>query len=126
EEIEKHKRNILIFNDKAVELSNRISRNKEKRQYLEEKLETERRKLQESEGKKINLEIEGKDLRNKYNFLFQIKDNYEGYYRQVASFLKELKKNESLSNKSRGALADLIQVEKKYEKAIEVLLSGNL
>ena len=79
-------------------------------------METERRKLQESEGKKINLEIEGKDLRNKYNFLFQIKDNYEGYYRQVASFLKELKKNESLSNKSRGALADLIQVEKNMKR----------
>lgn len=125
-EAEEYRRNILQFNDKAVALSNRLSRNKEKYHYLEEKMEEIKRKLQESERKKINLEIEGKDLRNKYSFLFQIKDNYEGYYRQVASFLKELKTREDLSKKSRGALADLIQVDKEYEKAIETLLSGNL
>lgn len=58
--------------------------------------------------------------------LIQIKDNYEGYYRQVAVFLKELRNDAAMAEKSLGTLADLIKVENNYEKVIEVLLSGNL
>lgn len=126
EEINQFKKKILLYNDNSVILSNKINRSKEKIIYLEEKIDSDRRKLQEAEKKKTNLEISGKDLRNRYNMLLQIKDNYEGYYRQVAIFLKELRKDKGMAEKSLGTLADLIEVENHYEKVIEVLLSGNL
>lgn len=126
EEINQFKKKILLFNDNSVILSNKINRSKEKIVYLEEKIDSDPRKLQEAEKLKTNLEISGKDLRNRYNMLIQIKDNYEGYYRQVAVFLKELRNDAAMAEKSLGTLADLIKVENNYEKVIEVLLSGNL
>lgn len=49
EEINQFKKKILLFNDNSVILSNKINRNKEKIVYLEEKIDSDRRKLQGAE-----------------------------------------------------------------------------
>lgn len=133
----KEKMNTLLeeINNKKNEI-NKINENLDlfKLEYSEilKRLDdlNERILLIEKEKKKaeeifVYKKAEKKELENKLNFYINVKNNYEGYYRQVSNFLKSVK-NSNYSNMVMGTLADLIKVEDDYKKVIDTLLAGNL
>ncbi|MBZ2173902.1 chromosome segregation protein SMC [Schnuerera sp. xch1] len=69
------------------------------------------------------------DLQGKisnFNLLKNMEEDYEGYYKSVKNLMLACKKDRDLSNRLIGIVADLIKVEPKYEKAIQVALGGSL
>ena len=61
-----------------------------------------------------------------YNLLKNMEEDYEGYYKSVKNLMLRCKNNEMLDKKLIGIVVDLIKVEEKYEKAIDVALGGSL
>ena len=77
--------------------------------------------------KEINqnkVELQGRI--SNFNLLKNMQDDYEGYYKSVKNLMLACKKDEKLKNSLIGVVADLIKVEEKYEKAIDVGLGGSL
>lgn len=69
------------------------------------------------------------DLQSKitnYNLLINMEEDYEGYYKSVKNLMLAHKKDKTLHGRLIGIIADLINVDTKYEKAIEVALGGSL
>lgn len=110
--------NLQIFISEYNEI---ISRLKE----LEQRDFTIKKEKQKIENKLISQKTDKTNLENKLNFYINVKNNYEGYYRQVSNFLKSVEKTQ-YSNMVVGTLADLIKVKDDYKKVIDILLSGNL
>ena len=61
-----------------------------------------------------------------YNLLKNMEEDYEGYYKSVKNLMLRCKNDEKLEEKLIGIVVDLIEVEEKYEKAIDVALGGSL
>lgn len=61
-----------------------------------------------------------------YNLLKNMEDDYEGYYKGVKNLMIAHKKDSILKDRLIGVVADLIKVEEKYEKAIEIALGSSL
>jgi len=69
------------------------------------------------------------DLQGKitnYNLLKNMEEDFEGYYKSVKNLMLAYKEDKVLKNRLIGIVADLISVDTKYEKAIEVALGGRL
>ena len=73
---------------------------------------------------KIKVELQG-NISN-YNLFKNMEEDYEGYYKSVKNLMLRCKNNELLQKKLIGIVVDLIKVEEKYEKAIDVALGGSL
>ena len=73
---------------------------------------------------KNKIELQG-NISN-YNLLKNMEEDYEGYYKSVKNLMIRCKTNEKLAEKLIGIVVDLIEVEEKYEKAIDVALGGSL
>lgn len=71
----------------------------------------------------LKVDIQGK--KSKLNMLENMKDHYEGYYRGVKNILLACKKNKDLQKGLKGVVAELIKVDKKYDKSIEIALGGS-
>ena len=63
---------------------------------------------------------------NKYNFLLETEREKEGYTKSIKTLLLDCEKNNELGKGVHGALADLIDVPKEYETAIEMCLGQSL
>ena len=70
----------------------------------------------------INLQSKLSNL----NMLKNLEKDYEGYFKGVKSVLKLSKENSHLNKGFIGIVADLIKVDEKFEKAIEVSLGSNI
>ena len=121
-----------------------LSEEKEQEYREKEKLEQEavrfvtecRKKLEEAEAeeKKLSeaLRQETEKLsqmreayqkeKSRFEALQNLAERYEGYGHSVRAVMEEKKR----FPKMRGAVADLIRVEKKYETAVETALGGNI
>ena len=55
-----------------------------------------------------------------------MEEDYEGYYKGVKSLLKSAKKNPLLKQGIIGPVAELIRVEERFERAIDVSLGSNV
>lgn len=73
---------------------------------------------------KLKVELQG-NISN-YNLLKNMEEDYEGYYKSVKNLMLRCKNNQALEEKLIGIVVDLIKVEEKYEKAIDVALGGSL
>ncbi|NLV89678.1 MAG: chromosome segregation protein SMC [Tissierellia bacterium] len=58
--------------------------------------------------------------------LKNMENDYEGYFKGVKSVLQLSKENPSLNKGLIGIVADLIKVDEKFEKAIEISLGSNI
>lgn len=77
--------------------------------------------------KEINQnKIDLQDRISNFNLLKNMEEDYEGYYRSVKNLILACKKDKELGDKVIGIVADLIKVEERYEKAINVTLGGRL
>lgn len=63
-------------------------------------------------------------LRDSLELYVSLKNRYEGYKDSVRRLLSVAKTNPDVGNKVKGALADILRVEQKYEVAIETALGG--
>lgn len=92
---------------------------KSKKEDDENKLDTIITRLN---GNKMELQ----DRISNFNMLKNMEEDYEGYYRSVKNLILASKKNSDLEDKIVGIIADLIKVEERYEKAIDIALGGRL
>lgn len=61
-----------------------------------------------------------------YNLLKNMEEDYEGYYKSVKNLLLASKKDPKLNSGIVGVVGELIKVDKKYEKAIEITLGSSI
>lgn len=81
-------------------------------------------KIRQSELQQLNRELEKKSAR--YHALKNLEDSLEGYQRGVRELMLAKKNNVKACQELCGTLADLLQVEERYEVAIEVALGGGI
>lgn len=77
--------------------------------------------------KEINqnkIDLQGK-ITN-YNLLKNMEEDYEGYYKSVKNLMLAYREDRVLKDRLIGIVADLIKVDTRFEKAIEVALGGSL
>jgi len=104
-----------------------------KRNNFQKRLEEITKKRDESteiikgyETKINNLSSEYRINESKLKFLSEMEKEKEGYQRSVKSVLLECEKNTSLNKGVHGVLANLIEVPKEYQTAIEIVLGSAL
>lgn len=129
EKKDKLKEEMERLNKKRAELEEKkerlIQKRSKKDKYIE-KLEFKKDEFAEKLNKltedynQIKNEITSK--KSTLEFLQGMEENYKGYYQGVKNILKKKKEISGI----RGVVADLIDVEKKYEKAIETALGAKL
>ncbi|WP_300408220.1 chromosome segregation protein SMC [Lagierella sp.] len=103
--------NLNLQEENLLKINDSIEGNKEKLDILRENFQ----KIE------VDLNTKNKELK----FFTNVRDNYEGYNRQVSNFLNRIK-NTGLKSKVIGTLADLIEVDDKYLVAINNSLGGSL
>ncbi len=101
------------------ELSDKLEKINNEKQKSNEKIESYESKINE-----LNQEYRDKDTRHR--FLLETEKEKEGYNFSVKKLLEGMDKNASLKKGVCGVLADLIQVEDKYQTAIEMALGGSI
>ncbi|WMM26728.1 chromosome segregation protein SMC [Tissierella sp. MB52-C2] len=83
--------------------------------------------LLESINKNINtnnMEIQSKT--SSFKLLKNMEEDYEGYYKGVKSLLKAAKRESQLKEGLIGVVAELIKVDEKFERAIDISLGSNV
>lgn len=89
-------------------------------------LETDNKREQEEINNKItgnNLELQSKS--SSLNLFKSMEEGYEGYYKGVKSLLQASKKNPKIQEGLIGVVAELIGVEERFERAIDIALGSN-
>ena len=96
---------------------------------LENIIETKEKsteKIKNYEENKNKLETELRFKKTKLRFLIETEKEKEGYNKTIKSLLIDCEKNKELANGMHGVLANLINVDKEYEIAIEMCLGASL
>ena len=75
---------------------------------------------------KNKLETELRFKESRLRFLIETEKEKEGYNKTIKSLLIDCEKNKELANGMHGVLANLINVDKEYETAIEMCLGASL
>jgi len=83
-------------------------------------------KLKEFDDKINDYQSQYRIKESRYKFLVETEKEKEGYTKSVKLLLDATERNSSLSRGVHGILANLIQVDKKYETAIEMTLGGTI
>lgn len=100
-----------------------LNREKKEKVIIREQITREQEALK-SNADNIKGQIHGK-LSN-LKLLLEMKDEYEGYYKSVKNTLIACKSDKKLGKGVKGVVAELIRVDKRYERAIEVALGSSL
>jgi len=77
-----------------------------------------------AEEKRNGMISEFQNLKSKHKALTEITDQYEGYNLSIKKVMSQ-RHLPLYEHKICGVVADILEVEKKYEKAIEIALGGN-
>ncbi len=99
------------------------------RSAMNEALQT----LRQTQEERTKLEAETADTvrrlsedESRLKLLSDMRDEYEGYFDSVKALFKHAKGNSAINGKLKGVLAELVDVPKKYETPIEVILGNAL
>lgn len=103
------------FNNITEKLSDRIKDKNDKARRLEEV---------NIELNNINSNLQKSTSRR--NLLSDMSKEYEGYYKGVKNALKACDRDSELGRGVEGVLAELINVPKKFEKAVEIALGSSI
>lgn len=96
---------------------------------LENIIETKEKsteKIKKYEENKNKLETELRFKESRLRFLIETEKEKEGYNKTIKSLLIDCERNKELANGMHGVLANLINVDKEYETAIEMCLGASL
>ncbi len=123
---EKNKKIVENIDNEIVEIKQKINECKElKQKYNKNKKDKESLfKNIVSQINNLSGEIQGK--KSNYKLLKDMKSEYEGFYSSVKNALFASKRDNRLGKGVRGVVAELLQVEKKFERAIEVALGSSI
>ena len=83
-------------------------------------------KIKEFEIQIANLTNEMRMKTSRYNFLVETENEKEGYTKSVKSLLIDCEKTKELGKGMHGVLANIIDVPKEYQTAIEMCLGASL
>ena len=118
---------------KKEEIVKEFSKIKNERDNIKQELEKnvdKKNKLEEevrSYDIKINNLVQSKQLtESRYNFLVETEKEKEGYVKSVKSILNDINLIKSLGAGMHGALANLINVPKEMQTAVEMALGASL
>lgn len=64
--------------------------------------------------------------RSRVQLLTEMREGYEGYFDSVRSLFQKAKERQAVHSKLQGVLAELIDVPKEYELALEIILGNAL
>lgn len=125
-QMEENNRQINITEEEIASYKKMIERlNIEKKENIEVKKKIEEYgEKYKNNADSIKAQIHGK--MSNLKLLTEMRDEYEGYYKSVKNTLLACKKNKNLGRGVKGVVAELLNVDKKYERAIEVALGSSL
>lgn len=93
-------------------------------------LETTKSQLSKEYAKVNNdireIEIKLQGLLSSYKLYKNMEEGYEGYYKSVKNLLQAIRKNRLDKSGFEGVVADLLRVDSKYEKAIDISLGSSI
>lgn len=132
--------------DKDRMKEDKLASEKALRELLDEervirsKLDEINKRKEEAEARSFELSKKDQDLSNKireqeikqeglistYRLYKNMEDGYEGYYKSVKNLLQAIENKRIDRSGFEGVLADLLKVDSKYEKAIEISLGSSL
>ena len=117
------------YNEKNARLEERLKETQQKYddalKILEESQEKDRILSGEESRLGAALEQENQDFlraRSRYETLAGITERYEGYNQSIKHIMEQKKNNPGII----GVVADIMELDKKYETAIEIALGGSL
>ena len=105
--------------EKLLELNQNLQSIKEKEKDTSELLESINKNINTN-----NMEIQSKT--SSFKLLKNMEEDYEGYYKGVKSLLKAAKRESQLQEGLIGVVAELIKVDEKFERAIDISLGSNV
>ncbi|MBU5426505.1 chromosome segregation protein SMC [Tissierella pigra] len=105
--------------EQLLKLNERLQSVKEKERDISSILETINKSINTN-----NVEIQSKT--SSYKLLKNMEEDYEGYYKGVKSLLKSAKREPKLKEGLIGVVAELIKVNEKFERAIDISLGSNI
>jgi len=103
-----------------------ITNNESKIQAFNKEIKENTEKLTALRNKQSKLKSEKQFKESRYQMLKNMETNLEGYNRSVRVVLKKCRESSQFGANIHGALAQLIEVDEKYETAIEMTLGGAL
>lgn len=110
------------YQDKLAEVSREIEALKAKEKETADLIQSWRKKTAENRSVLEKATIDYNKGESRLETLKNIAERYEGYGNSIRKVMEQKDKEGGIL----GVVADLIQVDKKYETAIEVALSGNI
>ncbi len=113
--VETYNRELSEIADKLSELENAITQQKSEKFKLKERLDETTGFLEKFQKQKIELESRVGTLRN-------FSERYEGYGNSIKMVMEQKPKYPGLI----GVVSDIIEVQEKYETAVETALGGNI
>lgn len=125
EELKKLKQDYNDLNKIYNEVKDKVFGQVSKIEELKNKIEFCKDDYTKLNEKYHKVEVELQTKERELNFYINVRNNYEGYSKQVSNFFNRIKKT-NLKDKCIGTLADLIEVEDKYLIAINNALGGSL
>lgn len=106
--------------------SEEIRKQREKLEELQGELNESDKQLEELRAKENKLKSDVQYKISRVRTLKEMENNLEGYNRSVREVLQACRGSADFGKGIHGALAQLINVDKKYEVAIEITLGGAL
>ena len=110
------------YQDKLAGVSREIEALKAKEKETADLIQSWRKKTAENRSALEKATIDYNKGESRLETLKNIAERYEGYGNSIRKVMEQKDKEGGIL----GVVADLIQVDKKYETAIEVALSGNI
>lgn len=116
----KEKDKLLEEIDKKIELnSNTMMDLLDQRTMLQESIAQKGKSLQTAKDDYVR-------QKSQRDILYSVYKSYEGYYKPIQNLLKARDRDQEISKRIFGVLADLIEVDKEYKQAVDVTLGGSL
>lgn len=73
-----------------------------------------------------DIEIKLQGLISNQKLYINMEEGYEGYYKSVKNLLKAINNSTEMNDGFHGIVADLIKVDKEFERAIDISLGSNI
>ncbi len=113
--VETYTRELSEVADSIVELENGVASRRQEKLKLKERLDETNGFLEKFQKEKIELESRLGNLRN-------FTERYEGYSSSIKKVMEQKPKYPGII----GVVSDIIEVQQKYETAVETALGGNI
>ncbi|MBR3606441.1 MAG: chromosome segregation protein SMC [Lachnospiraceae bacterium] len=121
-EEEKQQELILSLQKEFEEINDNIKEYHKQQEKKEEELEGVKEELTALDQKLRDTQVSYHQEKSKLDALSNLTERYEGYGGSVKRVMEQKEQEEGIV----GVVADIINVEKRYETAIEIALGGNI